>query len=57
MRLNKLLQLLKDDQLVWSADFESIRKPLVKLLTKIEQTDSHQFDEELDELTASLLDG
>jgi uncharacterized protein YihD (DUF1040 family) len=57
MRLNELLQLLKDDQLVWSADFESIRKPFVKLLTKIEQTDSHQFDEELDELTASLLDG
>lgn len=57
MRLTELLQILRDDQLVWSADFESIRKSLVKLLTKIEQTDSHQFDEELDELTASLLDG
>lgn len=56
MRLQELLNLLRDDQLVWSADFESIRLPLVKLLTHIEQLDTHQFDDDLDELTAGLID-
>lgn len=56
MRLAELLRLLKDDQLVWSLDFESIRKPLIKLLTHIEQVDSHQFDDDVDEIAKGLLD-
>ena len=56
MRLEELLRVLRDDQLVWSMDFESIRKPLVKLLTHIEQVDSHQFDDDVDEIARSLLD-
>jgi hypothetical protein len=56
MRNAELLRVLKDDELVWSSDFESIRKPLVKLLETIEQTGSHQFDEQIDALVAGLLD-
>jgi hypothetical protein len=56
MRNAELLRVLKDDELVWSSDFESIRKPLVKLLELIDQTGSHQFDEQIDELVAGLLD-
>jgi hypothetical protein len=56
MRTAELLRVLKDKDLVWSSDFESIRKPLVKLLEVIEQTGSHQFDEQVDELVAGLLD-
>jgi hypothetical protein len=56
MRLQELIKLLKDEELVWSADFESIRKPLVTLLTHIEQVDSHQFDDDVDEIARGLLD-
>jgi hypothetical protein len=56
MRLQELLKILRDQELVWSADFESIRKPLVTLLTHIEQVDSHQFDDDVDEIARGLLD-
>lgn len=56
MRIQELLKLLRDDELVWSADFESIRKPLEKLLTHIEQVDSHQFDDDVDQIAKGLLD-
>jgi hypothetical protein len=56
MRIQELLKLLRDEELVWSADFESIRKPLLKLLTHIEQVDSHQFDDDVDEIASGLLD-
>ena len=57
MRLQELLRILRDEELVWSSDFESIRKPLLKLLTHIEQVDSHQFDDDVDEIASKLLDG
>jgi ribulose 1,5-bisphosphate carboxylase large subunit-like protein len=56
VRNGELIKVLKDDELVWSSDFESIRKPLAKLLEVIEQTGSHQFDEQVDALVAGLLD-
>jgi hypothetical protein len=56
MRSSELIKVLKDDKLVWSSDFESIRKPLARLLEVIEQTGSHQFDEQVDELVSGLLD-
>jgi hypothetical protein len=56
MRLLELLKLLRDDQLVWSEDFESIRKPLLSLLTHIEQVDTHQFDDDVDAIAKALLD-
>jgi hypothetical protein len=56
MKRDEFLKVIKDEELVWSTDFESIRKPLVKLLETIEQTGSHQFDEQLDEMASALLD-
>jgi hypothetical protein len=56
MKRDELLRVLRDDNLVWSAEFESIRKPLVKLLETIEQTGSHQFDEQIDAIASGLLD-
>jgi hypothetical protein len=56
MKRDEFLRVIKDEELVWSTDFESIRKPLVKLLETIEQTGSHQFDEQLDEMASALLD-
>lgn len=57
MRLQELLRILRDEELVWSSDFESIRKPLLKLLMHIEQVDSHQFDDDVDEIASKLLEG
>jgi hypothetical protein len=56
VKRDELLRVLRDDNLVWSAEFESIRKPLVKLLETIEQTGSHQFDEQIDAIASGLLD-
>lgn len=56
MRAEELLKILRDEELVWSLDFESIRKPLVKLLIHIEQVDSHQFDDDVDDIARNLLD-
>lgn len=38
--LNDAIKLLRDSELVWSPDLESIRKPLVQLL-EYATTDSH----------------
>jgi hypothetical protein len=56
MKYAELLRVLKDEDLVWSSDFESIRRPLVKLLETIEQTGSHQFDDQIDAIASGLLD-
>ena len=56
MRLAELLKLLRDEEMIWSSDFESIRKPLVQLLTHIEQVDSHQFDDDVDNIAKGLID-
>jgi hypothetical protein len=56
MKYAELLRVLRDEDLVWSSDFESIRRPLVKLLETIEQTGSHQFDEQIDAIASGLLD-
>ena len=54
MNLKDTIKLLKDDNLVWSGDFEIVRKPLAKMLEKIEQIDTHQFDDEIFEICSSL---
>jgi hypothetical protein len=56
MKYAELLKVLRDEDLVWSSDFESIRRPLVKLLETIEQTGSHQFDDQIDAIASGLLD-
>lgn len=52
--LRQAIALLQDDTLVWSEDFESIRKPLGSLLEKIRKLPTHQMDDELDELIAII---
>jgi hypothetical protein len=52
--LAQALRLLKDDTLVWSADFEAVRRPLADLLTLLEQSPSHQFDEPLEGILRGL---
>lgn len=54
MSLHEALKLLKDDHLVWSEDFESVREPLAKLLTLIDQSPTHQFDDAVDEIVRNL---
>lgn len=48
------LRLLKDENLVWSDEFEEIRRPLADLLVRIEQSGSHQFDDLVDELVKAI---
>lgn len=52
--LHDALRLLKDDNLVWSDDFELIRKHLVQLLVLIDQSGSHVFDEPVDAIISAL---
>jgi hypothetical protein len=53
--IDELIKILKDNELVWSHDFDAIREPLAKLLEKIAQLDTHQFDDNVSELATSLL--
>jgi hypothetical protein len=53
--IHELIKTLKNDELVWSTDFEAIREPLAKLLEKIAQLDTHQFDDNVLELASNLL--
>lgn len=53
--LREAVALLRDEQLVWSEDFEVIRVPLAGLLAKIAQLPTHQLDEELDAFLRPLL--
>lgn len=52
--IRQAIALLEDNTLLWSDDFETIRKPLAALLRKIEQSPTHQFDDELDDLMFAL---
>jgi hypothetical protein len=52
--LAQALRLLRDESLVWSADFEAVRQPLADLLTLLEQTPSHQFDEAVSAIVERL---
>jgi hypothetical protein len=54
-QLREAVALLRDDGLVWSEDFETIRLALADLLAKIAQLPTAQLDDELDELLARLL--
>jgi hypothetical protein len=53
--IDELIKILKNNELVWSNDFETIRQPLAKLLETIAQLDTHQFDENVSELASNLL--
>jgi len=57
MNLHDAIKLLKDENLVWSNDFELVRLPLAKVFEKIEQIDTHQFDNEVFEICSALDSG
>lgn len=54
LSLRQSVALLRDNNLVWSEDFETLRQPLADLLDKIRQLPTHSLDDELDELAAAL---
>jgi hypothetical protein len=54
-KLGEAIALLDDKHLVWSDDFESIRLPLSDLLERLRQSESTDFDDELDTLLHALL--
>jgi hypothetical protein len=52
--LSQAVRLLRDESLVWSADFEAVRRPLADLLTLLEQSPSHLFDEAVEGILRGL---
>ncbi len=55
LRITDALRLLQDEDLIWSDDFEAIRKPLAALLRVIEQLPTHQLDDAVEQLLDGLL--
>jgi hypothetical protein len=53
--LTKAINLLKDDNLIWSNDFESIRNPLAGVLVKATQVEYHHLEPEITELCLRLI--
>jgi hypothetical protein len=53
--LAEAIALLDDKHLVWSEDFETIRLPLSDLLERLRQSESTEFDDELETLLHALL--
>lgn len=53
--LTKAINLLKDDNLVWSNDFESVRIPLAGVLVKATQVEYHHLEPEITELCLRLI--
>lgn len=54
-QIREAVALLRDDGLVWSPDFETIRLALADLLDAIGRLPTHQLDDQLDELMSRLL--
>ena len=54
---SEALGLLKDDNLVWSEDFESIRKNLSLLMAKIWEMEYHSLEPEVGDLALNLVRG
>lgn len=53
--LTKAINLLKDDNLIWSNDFESVRIPLAGVLVKATQVEYHHLEPEITELCLRLI--
>ena len=54
---NKALELLNDDHLVWSDDFETIRKNLALLMAKAWEMEYAGLEPELGDLALNLVRG
>lgn len=53
----KALELLKDDNLVWSSDFEAIRKNLARLMEKAWELEYHSLEPEIGDIALNLVRG
>jgi hypothetical protein len=53
--LTKAINLLNDDNLIWSRDFESIRIPLAGVLVKATQVEYHHLEPQITELCLRLI--
>lgn len=53
--LSKAITLLEDDNLVWSSDFEVIRKNLARLLAKALEDEYHYLEPEIGDLALNLI--
>ena len=54
---SKALELLKDENLVWSSDFEAIRKNLASLMAKAWEFEYHSLEPELGDIALNLVRG
>lgn len=54
---SKALALLNDDNLVWSSDFEAIRKNLARLMEKAWEMEYAVMEPELGDLALNLVRG
>lgn len=53
--ISRAIMLLRDDNLVWSSDFELIRKNLAGLLARALQTEYHYLEPEIGDLALNLI--
>ena len=49
------INLLKDDNLVWSSDLEAIRRNLARLMERIMQVEWHYLEPEIGDLALNLI--
>jgi regulator of replication initiation timing len=49
------IQLLKDENLVWSSDLEAIRRNLARLMERIMQVEWHYLEPEIGDLALNLI--
>lgn len=54
---SKALELLNDDNLVWSSDFEAIRKNLARLMAKAWEMEYAVLEPEIGDIALNLLRG
>jgi len=53
--ISQAIRLLKDENLVWSSDFETIRKPLAGMLERALQVEYHYLEPEISDLAILLI--
>lgn len=53
--ISRAILLLRDENLVWSSDFELIRRNLAGLLAKALQTEYHYLEPEIGDLALNLV--
>lgn len=49
------INLLKDDNLVWSSDMEAIRRNLARMMERIMQVEWHYLEPEIGDLALNLI--